>query len=73
LETKFKVIVKSKGKYYPDRRMATERDPALCLEIAAPSQEVLDEVTTYVAELIEKGPTVPASQPSVAMVNSFVL
>lgn len=51
--------------------MATERDPALCLEIAAPSQEVLDEVTTYVAELIEKGPPVPAIQPSVAMVKAF--
>lgn len=62
------MIVKSKGKYYPDRQMATEKEPALCLEIAAPSQEVLDEVTTYVAELIEKGPTLPTSQQSVAMV-----
>lgn len=67
MEKEFGVMVKAKGKYYPDKRMATEREPALGIEIASPSQEALNKATAYIKSVIEKGPPVSSmcvvSQP----------
>lgn len=48
-----------KGKYYPDRNLATEKDPPLCVEVAATSGEVLQKAINRIMELKETGPPTP--------------
>ena len=50
------MAILSRGKYYPNRSMATEKDPPLLLEIRAKSQDALDKALAHIKELIEKGP-----------------
>lgn len=51
-----------RGKYYPDRSMATEKDPALCLDVAGHSKEVVDVAIKRITELMESGP--PPAKPA---------
>jgi hypothetical protein len=46
------------GKYYPDRALVTEKDPALSLEIVADSQSKVDRAEEKINEIMEHGPAV---------------
>ncbi|KAG0163031.1 hypothetical protein DFQ28_000422 [Apophysomyces sp. BC1034] len=50
--------VTTRGKYYPDKNLATEKEPPLYLHITASTKEALDQAVTKVEELIETA-TVP--------------
>ncbi|KAG0089707.1 hypothetical protein BGZ93_009719 [Podila epicladia] len=54
--------VTTRGKYYPDRSMATEKDPPLYLHVTATSQDILDEAVAKINELIDEAQN-PAPQP----------
>ncbi|KAF9425522.1 hypothetical protein BGZ94_007462, partial [Podila epigama] len=54
--------VTTRGKYYADRSLATEKDPPLYLHISATSQEILDQAVAKVNELIEEAQN-PAPLP----------
>ncbi|PJF17778.1 hypothetical protein PSACC_02415 [Paramicrosporidium saccamoebae] len=45
-----------RGKYYPDRSMATEKDPALCVDVFGHSQSAVDKAVERLGELMETGP-----------------
>lgn len=47
-------IVNTKGKYYPDKSMATEKVPALSLYVEADNQESLDNAIKKINELINQ-------------------
>jgi len=59
IEKDFGVTVVTKGKYCPDRRLATEKDPPLCLEIHGSVNENVEKAVTRLRELIESGPPLP--------------
>ncbi|KAI9143250.1 hypothetical protein BKA69DRAFT_1026903, partial [Paraphysoderma sedebokerense] len=44
----------TRGKYYPDRNLATEKEPPLFLHIVAQTQESLDEAVEMVKELMQQ-------------------
>ena len=44
----------TRGKYYPDKSLATEKDPPLYLHITAASQESLDEAVKKIEEMMEQ-------------------
>ncbi|KAF9911063.1 hypothetical protein EC991_004936 [Linnemannia zychae] len=46
--------VTTRGKYYPDRSMATEKDPPLYLHVTAVTQEALDLALQKIDELINE-------------------
>ncbi|CAG8460407.1 3135_t:CDS:10 [Paraglomus brasilianum] len=46
--------VTTRGKYYPDKSLATEKDPPLYLHITAASQESLDEAVKKIEEMMEQ-------------------
>jgi hypothetical protein len=46
--------VTTKGQWYPDRSLATEKDPPLYLHITATTQESLDKAIAMVQDLIDK-------------------
>ncbi|KEI42610.1 uncharacterized protein L969DRAFT_57317 [Mixia osmundae IAM 14324] len=46
--------VTTKGQWYPDKSMATDKDPPLYLHITANSQEELDKAVARVQELIDQ-------------------
>lgn len=47
-----------RGKYYPDRKLATsEREPPLLLEVAAPSETALKEAVGKIREIMQTGPS----------------
>ncbi|KAF8946456.1 hypothetical protein BGZ47_000526 [Haplosporangium gracile] len=46
--------VTTRGKYYPDRSMATEKDPPLYLHVTAMTQEALDLALQKIDELINE-------------------
>ncbi|KAG0378717.1 hypothetical protein BGX24_003004 [Mortierella sp. AD032] len=54
--------VTTRGKYYPDRSMATEKDPPLYLHVAAMTQEALDLALQKIDELINEAEN-PAPLP----------
>ncbi|KAF9302806.1 hypothetical protein BGZ74_004826 [Mortierella antarctica] len=54
--------VTTRGKYYPDRSMATDKDPPLYLHVTATSQDILDEAVAKINELIDEAQN-PAPQP----------
>jgi hypothetical protein len=47
--------VVTKGKYYPDKSLATEEDPPLYLNIIAPTKASLDKAADKIQELILSG------------------
>jgi hypothetical protein len=74
-ETKAEII--TRGKYYPNKSMATPKDPPLYLHVAAETQEILDKALQKIQEIIDSAPPVivhtdtttsayhkPAGQPS---------
>jgi hypothetical protein len=48
------IDVTTRGKYYPDKSLATEKDPPLYLHITAASQESLDEAVKKIEEMMEQ-------------------
>ncbi|GJJ74827.1 hypothetical protein EMPS_07185 [Entomortierella parvispora] len=54
--------VTTRGKYYPDRSLATEKDPPLYLHVAALAQEELDMAVAKINELIAEPPEQQAPQ-----------
>ncbi|CAO3589452.1 unnamed protein product [Absidia cylindrospora] len=54
--------ITTRGKYYPDANLATEKEPPLYLFISAANQESLDQAVSKVNELIETA-TVPTPGP----------
>ncbi|TPX66730.1 hypothetical protein SpCBS45565_g04245 [Spizellomyces sp. 'palustris'] len=46
----------TRGKYYPDKNLATERDPPLYLHVSAGTQEALDAALAAIDELINQAP-----------------
>lgn len=64
IETAVGCSIVVRGKYYPDRSLATERDPPLCLDVSAPSQAVLDAAVARINELKEHGAPPAKYMPS---------
>ncbi|KAF9898000.1 hypothetical protein BX616_004640, partial [Lobosporangium transversale] len=59
--------VTTRGIYYADRSMATEKDPPLYLHVTAVSQEILDAAVRKINELIEEAqnpPPLPSQRES---------
>ncbi|KAG9061729.1 hypothetical protein KI688_006879 [Linnemannia hyalina] len=54
--------VTTRGKYYPDRSIATEKDPPLYLHVTAMTQEALDLALQKIDELINEAEN-PAPMP----------
>ncbi|KAJ3044871.1 hypothetical protein HDV00_000153 [Rhizophlyctis rosea] len=54
--------VTTRGKYYPDKKMATERDPPLYLHVSGMTQEILDKAVAEIERLIEQA-QMPAAEP----------
>ena len=48
------IDVTTKGKYYPDLSLATERDPPLYLHITAKSYPQLEKASRMIQELIDR-------------------
>ncbi|CAG8628546.1 5149_t:CDS:2, partial [Ambispora leptoticha] len=59
--------VTTRGKYYPDKSLATDKDPPLFLHVTAPTQEALDQAVKKIEELMEQAftpaPTTPTARP----------
>ncbi|CAI2176010.1 13451_t:CDS:10 [Funneliformis geosporum] len=57
--------VTTRGKYYPDKLLATEKDPPLFLHVTASTQEALDAAVNKINELMEQSftPAPPATTP----------
>ena len=55
----------TRGKYYPDKLLATEKDPPLFLHVTASTQEALDSAVKKINELMEQSftPVPPATTP----------
>ncbi|KAJ3113886.1 hypothetical protein HDU96_002799 [Phlyctochytrium bullatum] len=51
--------VVTRGKYYADKKLATEKDPPLYLHITAISQDILDKAVRKIEELIEQASVAP--------------
>lgn len=64
VEKEFDVTIITKGKYCPDRRLATEKDPALYLEIHGKTDEDVEKAVVRLGELIENGPVLQAAPQS---------
>lgn len=64
VEKDFDVTIMTKGKYCPDRRLATEKDPALYLEIHGKTDEEVERAVERLVEMIEKGPVIQAAPQS---------
>lgn len=64
VEKYFDVNIMTKGKYCPDRRLATEKDPALYLEIHGKTDEDVERAVERLVEMIEKGPVIQAAPQS---------
>ncbi|CAG8512473.1 13763_t:CDS:10 [Acaulospora morrowiae] len=57
--------VTTRGKYYPDKLLATEKDPPLYLHVTASTKESLDAAIKKIGELMEQSFTpAPSSQTS---------
>ncbi|KAI9234616.1 MAG: hypothetical protein BYD32DRAFT_464241 [Podila humilis] len=54
--------ITTRGKYYPDRAMATDKDPPLYLHVTATTQDILDQAVAKINELIDEAQN-PAPQP----------
>lgn len=63
VEKEFDVSIMTKGKYCPDRRLATEKDPALYLEIHGKNDEDVEKAVERLVEMIEKGPVLNHAAP----------
>ncbi|RHZ79676.1 hypothetical protein Glove_142g47 [Diversispora epigaea] len=59
--------VTTRGKYYPDKQLATEKDPPLYLHVTASTKEALDAAIKKIEELMEQSftpaPPVPTPRP----------
>ncbi|CAG8542987.1 7762_t:CDS:10 [Funneliformis mosseae] len=57
--------VTTRGKYYPDKLLATEKDPPLFLHVTASTQEALDAAVSKINELMEQSsaPPPPTTTP----------
>ncbi|KAJ3220346.1 hypothetical protein HDU67_000013 [Dinochytrium kinnereticum] len=56
--------VVTRGKYYADKGLATEKDPPLYLHITAISQDILDKAVAKINELIEQASVAPQGTSS---------
>ncbi|KAJ3081853.1 hypothetical protein HK102_002095, partial [Quaeritorhiza haematococci] len=52
----------TRGRFYPDKSLATEKDPPLYLHVVAQTQESLDQAVEQINELIEQA-SVPLVEP----------
>ena len=52
----------TRGKYYPDKALATDGEPPLYLYVSATSQESLDKAIAQIDDLIENA-SAPTSTP----------
>ncbi|KAI8816541.1 uncharacterized protein EV422DRAFT_545661 [Fimicolochytrium jonesii] len=50
--------VTTRGKYYPDKNLATEKEPPLYLHVSGNTQEILDKALAAIDELINAAPPV---------------
>ncbi|KAJ3055479.1 hypothetical protein HK097_010338 [Rhizophlyctis rosea] len=46
--------VTTRGKYYPDKKMATERDPPLYLHVSGQTEEILNRAVDEIEKIIEQ-------------------
>jgi hypothetical protein len=73
MEQFFKVKFSTLGKYYPNRKMATEGAPPLQLHISAASQEDLDKTVAWVNEVKEKGPQSVKKPSSTGVIGAGIV
>lgn len=55
----------TRGKYYPDKQLATEKDPPLFLHVTASTREALNAAVKKINELMEQSftPAPPSTTP----------
>eukprot|EP00842_Homolaphlyctis_polyrhiza_P004555 jgi/Hompol1/50/HPOL_005210-RA len=63
--------ITTRGKYYPDRNRATEKDPPLYLHVMARTQEILDKALIAVNEIIEQA-SITLVEPRTRPERSFI-
>lgn len=54
--------VTTRGKYYPDKALATEAEPPLYLHISATTKESLEKAVAMIEDMIQNA-TLPAPTP----------
>lgn len=67
IESEYSVSIVSKGRYYPDRRLATEKEPPLRLEVSGPDEESVKSAIAKLKDIMEKGP--PETIPTISHVE----
>lgn len=72
IEIEFDVKLKTKGKYYPNRALATEKDPPLQVEIYGTDEATVKEALAKLKEMAEKGPTLPPPSSLSSLTVSIV-
>lgn len=70
VEQLFRVKFCTVGKYYPNKKMATEGAPPLQLHITATSREDLDKAVSWVNEVKVKGPQAMKISPSSGVIGA---
>lgn len=69
--------VTTRGKYYPDKNLATEKDPPLYLHVTATTKEILDAAVAKLQDMIDQGvmptPPAPIARPPVQVSNLFAI
>lgn len=57
----------TRGKYYPDKNLITEKDPPLYLHVTATTKEILDAAVAKLQDMIDQGvmptPPTPVARP----------
>ena len=64
MKADFGVDVTTRGRYYPDRSLATPEHPALYLHVVSPSEEQLKKALEKIDEMIHQA-QVPLSKPEI--------
>lgn len=64
MEAELGVTIAAVGKYFPNRSMATEREPPLALDILAMEEEPLRVALERIQQIAEHGPATTSPNPS---------
>lgn len=65
-------LIQTRGKYLPDKSMASVLNPALYLEVSGPTQESVDKAVAKIKEIMENG-LIEAKRPTTAEVKGTLI
>ena len=55
IEEQTSTLIQTRGKYLPDKSMASVLNPALYLEVSGPTQESVDNAIVRIKDIMENG------------------